>query len=258
MTSTTPSDSVAGPTTKRPLEQMAGLVALATPCWAGEAEIVRTYLAQWRTPERDLHWLKAQAYKETFHVRILPPDLQEEAWRTGGVANHPDGPYKAAQVAEEMSHFRLLADLAAELAGGPIAFEDLPALPEDERLQLLREPHRTGNALERAVVDFTEGGGGAMYVVLSRLDGDDFERRVARAFRIIYRDELLHGPAQIHEVARLAQGPDDWRLAAEIVSKVARQRLNMRNEMFSFPLGAARLDQIAAGEIEPWPMPVAL
>jgi len=30
----------------------------------------------------------------------------------------------------------------------------------------------------------------------------------------------------------------------------------MRNEMFGFPLSAARLDAIVAGGIAPWPMPV--
>jgi hypothetical protein len=32
----------------------------------------------------------------------------------------------------------------------------------------------------------------------------------------------------------------------------------MRNEMFSFPLTDGRLDEIASGRIEPWPLPLAL
>ena len=238
-------------------EQMAHLVDLATPGWAGEAEIVRTYWQMLRTRDRDVLWIGAQAYKETWHLRVLPEALQQEAWETGRVVHHPAGPEEAAKVAVEMTHFRMMAELAAELAGRPIGLDDLPRLAEEEKLQELRAPHRAGSALERAVVDFTEGGGGSMYHFLSRLDGDELERKIARVFRIVHRDEVFHGPAQIHAIGRLAEGPEDWQLAAEIVRKTARQRLRMRNEMFSFPLSEARLEEIADGKIEPWPMPVA-
>ncbi len=53
-------------------------------------------------------------------------------------------------------------------------------------------------------------------------------------------------------------GPRTGRGAQSIVRQVCRQRLSMRNEMFSAPLSEARLDEIAAGKIEPWPMPIAL
>ena len=97
-----------------------------------------------------------------------------------------------------------------------------------------------------------------MYRVLADLEGGDFERRIAVSFREIYADEISHGPAQIHEVSRLAREAADWALAMEIVRKVGRQRLRMRNEMFSFPLGDDRLEEIAVGKIEPWPVSVAL
>jgi hypothetical protein len=94
-----------------------------------------------------------------------------------------------------------------------------------------------------------------MYRVLSELRGGALERRIARNFRIIYRDELLHGPAQIHAIERLAGGEDDWKTAIEIVRKVGRQRLRMRNEMFSFPVDIAQLDEMAAPAAAAWPGP---
>src|SRR5947209_4064073 len=47
------------------LAQIRGLIETATPLWAGEAEVVRSY---WRSPKRtrdtDLAWLARQCFKE--------------------------------------------------------------------------------------------------------------------------------------------------------------------------------------------------
>lgn len=243
---------------KNAREGMIDLVELAAPFWAGEAEIVRMYLAGPRTMERGLRWLKAQAFKETRHLRILPQPVQDAYWRTGSVQHHPHGAEAGAKLAEEMKHFRLIADLIEDLAGGPPGIADLLELPEETTLQNLRQPYREGTALERCIVDFTEGGGGAMYWVLARVEGRDFERRTASAFRLIYDDEVLHGPGQIHTIGRLAKRAADWDHATDIVGRVCAQRLHMRNEMFSWPVPIERIAAIGAGHIDPWPMPVAV
>lgn len=230
---------------------------MVAPMWAGEAEIVRAYFVRPRTTEMDLRWLRAQAFKEAIDMRALPAYLHEECWQTGTVRNHPQGSAAAAKLAEEMKHFRLVASLIEWLTGKPVAIADLLELPEDTKLQDLREPYRHGDELERAVVDFTEGGGGAMYSALVRLDHGEFERRTAHAFKIILDDEIQHGPAQIRVIARLARSDADWEHVIDIVQRVGQQRLHMRNEMFSFPLTADRIEAIAAGNIEPWPMPIA-
>jgi hypothetical protein len=237
---------------------MQHLVDVAAPFWAGEAAIVRAYLARPRTVADELHWLRAQAYKETRHLRDLPRPLREEYFATGRVAVHPDGPEAARKFREEMGHFRLLTDLIAGLTGTPVVLADLAPLAEDVKLQALRAPYRKGSALDQAIVDFTEGGGCAMYAVLSELDGGDFERHTAAAFRIIYKDEAIHGPTEIHTIAKLAAAPEDWERAERIVAAIGLQRLHMRNEMFLRPLSEARIAAIAAGDIEPWPMPVPL
>lgn len=238
---------------------MLDLFAAASPCWAGEAEIVERYFDTHRTRPGDIHWLTAQTTKETQDFRELPPAWQEEYRRTGGLGSHPHAAAPLARFLSEMRHVRLLAALVSELTGAPLDFSNLRPLPEDATLQALRHAHRaTGGALGNAVMDFCEGGGGAMYVALSRIDGGPFERRIASAFATIYRDEIGHGPMQIHAVARLARCDEDWRRAAVMVREVGAQRLLMRNEMFGHPLDPARLAEILAGEIEPWPLPVAI
>ncbi|HXQ20060.1 MAG TPA: hypothetical protein VN812_00195 [Candidatus Acidoferrales bacterium] len=239
-------------------ERMIELVNLAAPFWAGEAEIVRSYLTRPRTSDTDLRWLKAQAFKETRHLRILPRRVQDEYWRTGTVRNHPQGSEAGAKLAEEMKHFRLIAELIEFLTVTPVGMTDLLELPEETALQDLRQPYRGGTNFERCIVDFTEGGGGAMYWVLARVEGGDFERRTASAFRLIYDDEVLHGPGQIHTIGRLANSAADWEHAEDIVARVCAQRLRMRNEMFSWPVSVERIAAIGAGNIDPWPMPVAV
>jgi hypothetical protein len=239
--------------------QMRALFAAVAPLWAGEAEIVESYFRQHRTPAGDVAWLTAQAAKECYDFRALPPALQDEYVRTGRLVGHPDGPAAAERFAVEMTHVRLLTDLLRELCGAPVDIRTLRPLPEDDRLFALRDRHRARHgALADAAVEFTEGGGGAMYLALSRQSGGAFERKLAAAFATIYADELHHGPMQIHAIARCARNGADWDAATAIVCEVSRQRLRMRNEMFGWPLSAARIAAIGDGAIEPWPMPIAV
>lgn len=239
--------------------QMQAVFAAATPWWAGEAEVVRTYLARGRTRAGDLAWLRAQTAKESQDLRDLPAPLRAAAAREGRLDAHPDGAAGLARFAVELAHARLLAALVTELSGAPVDLLALAPLPEDQRLYDLRRALRVpGDALAAAAVDFTEGGGGAMYTVLAGLDGDALDRRIAAAFATIARDELAHGPLQIHAIARAARTPADWARAVAIVRDIGRQRLRMRNEMFGHPLAAARLAAIDAGQIAPWPVPIPL
>lgn len=240
-------------------QHMAAVITAAAPYWAGEAEVVQTYFSRPRTRDQDLFWLKAQAYKEARPFRDLPKNLQEEFLQTGVVQNHPDGAEAAQRMAQETRHFWLLADLIKDFFGVTVALTDAMPLPEDRKLQELRAVSRTqGGGLERAAVAFTEGGGGAMFEVLSRLDGGEFERKIASVFRIIADEEIPHGPLEIHSIARHARSESDWQRARAIVRDLSRQRLLMRNEMFGYPLNPARLREIDKGKIQPWKMPIPL
>lgn len=240
------------PTTEQSLLR---LVEVAAPFWAGEAEIVRTYLDGPRTIASDLRWLYAQAYKEAFVYLSLPPTVRRHFRESGQVLDPGGDGTAAARVVVELAHFRLLAEIIAAL-WAPVRMEDLVQLPADRNMQRLRATLADAHgALGRAVVAFTEGGGGAMYAVLSTLDGGPIDRRIGAAFAIIHRDEMLHGPAQVHAIAPHAAAAGDWDLAADLIRAISAQRLLMRNEMFGHPVSASRLEAIARGEIEPWPIP---
>jgi hypothetical protein len=234
--------------------RMGRVRAVAAPYWAGEAEIIRTYFRGPRTRAQDLFWLRAQAYKEARPFRDLPEDARAGFLRTGAVRNLPGGSESAQRIAEETRHFRLLAALVADCFGVTIALTDDLRLPEDRKLQEMRAAARVrGGELGRAAVAFTEGGGGAMFQVLSQLDGGEFERKVASVFKIIAAEETFHGPAEIFAIARHAESEADWGRARTVIRDISRQRVLMRNEMFGHPLGPARIAEILAGNIQPWP-----
>jgi hypothetical protein len=237
---------------------MRALAAAVTPYWAGEAEIARVYFSRPRTLAQDLYWLTAQARKEMLPLNELPDDLIEELWATGSITRHPCGDRAAEHTIQEFRHFRLLADLVCELSGTRLTLADFTQLPEDEKLQSMRARYRRCGPLACAAVAFTEGGGGALYRVVSQLDGGRLERRLAEIFSIIHAEEIEHGPMEIYSIALHAVSATDWETATAIVCDLSRQRLLMRNEMFGYPLSTGRLTEIGAGLIDPWEMPIAL
>ncbi|MGE0684430.1 MAG: hypothetical protein AB7P69_26430 [Candidatus Binatia bacterium] len=240
-------------------ERINSIIVVAAPYWAGEAEVVRTYFSRPRSQAQDLFWLRAQAYKEARPFRDLPKDLQVEFLRTGATRDNPHTAETAQRIIEETRHFWLLADLIANLFGVTVSLTDTMALPEDRTLQELRAAFKVqGGELERAAVVFTEGGGGAMFHVLSCLDGGKLEQEIASVFKIIAAEEVPHGAMEIHAVARCAKSEADWERVRMIVHTISRQRLLMRNEMFGFPLSVARLQEVDAGQIQPWSVSVAL
>lgn len=240
-------------------QSMAAVIAAAAPYWAGEAEVVRTYFTRGRTRALDLSWLRAQAYKEARPFRDLAKNLQEEFLQTGAVRHHPDGAEAAQHMVQETRHFRLLADLLSACFGVTVTLGDTLHLPEDRKLQELRTAYKSnGGLLDRAAVAFTEGGGGAMFQVLSQLEGGELERKIAAVFKIIAQEEIPHGPMEIHALAHHAKSEEDWERARTIVHVISRQRLLMRNEMFGFPLDPIRMHEIDQGQIQPWSMPISL
>jgi hypothetical protein len=240
-------------------QEMAAVVAEAAPYWAGEAEVVRTYFHRPRTQTQDLFWLRAQAYKEARPFRDLPKERQEEFLHTGTVRTSLHGPDTVQRIAQETGHFRLLADLIADCFGVTVNLTDEVLLPQDRKLQELRAAFRAqGGKLEQAAVAFTEGGGGAMFQVLSHIEGGELEHKIAAVFTVIAREEIPHGPMEIHALARHADSEKDWKRARTVVRIISRQRLLMRNEMFGFPLDSARIHEIDEGRIQPWPLPIAL
>ena len=89
-----------------------------------------------------------------------------------------------------------------------------------------------------------------LFYAASVLDGDDFDRRIARAFKVVLADERGHGPANVFKVNKVIRSEQDLEGASEMLRARALQRLRMRNEQFSPPLPAERLEAIMDGDID--------
>jgi hypothetical protein len=104
-----------------------------------------------------------------------------------------------------------------------------------------REIRRRNESLERAAITLTEGGGGALYQVCSKLGKRGIEAEIAKAFREILADEVEHKESGARSLAPLVRTRAAFARAAEIVNAVCIQRLRMRNEQFGFPLSGEAL-----------------
>jgi hypothetical protein len=116
-----------------------------------------------------------------------------------------------------------------------------------------KEIKRHDEELERAAITLTEGGGGALYQVCSKLKKNGVEGKIARVFHEILRDEVGHKDSGARALAALVRTDAAFNRAAEIICQVSRQRLRMRNEQFGFPLSLselASLDRRAQGSIK--------
>ena len=243
----------------RPQQDVQDVIAVVAPYWAGEAEIVSTYFRQSSVWRHDVLWLKVQACKESRPFRELPSFRQEELLRTGTMKEYSEGIAAVVRIGQEVEHFHLIAGLLREFGETPPLLTEAFQLPEDHKLQQLRAIYRAMRSeLVNAAVAFTEGGGGAMFTALGQLDGGEHEQRIATIFRQIATDELAHGPREIYTIGCLAKTENDWQQVKTIVRNISRQRLLMRNEMFSFPLSPSRIQDIDNGKIPPWQFPIPL
>src|SRR5919106_4677935 len=188
------------------------LTRLAAAYRDAEAEVVRAFFKKPRTKKEHLHWLKAQGFKEYSAIKpiidaltVLYPNIDR------GVGRH-DYTELTKKLADETKHARLVMDLLQEISGAKITPRELTWLPEDRKLAKVRAKYSKGFAgllhgatnvtakemrrkdeqLERAAITLTEGGGGALYLVCSRLKKRGIEERIARAFHVILRDEVEH------------------------------------------------------------------
>jgi hypothetical protein len=237
------------------------LCSLAERYRRAEAEIIKRYFATPRNRKQHVYWLKAQAFKEYSAIKPLLKILATFYPHLDGEVDRHEFEEIAEKLAEETKHARLVMDLLEELGEKKLRLGDLPWLPADKKLARVRarysktfaallhgsktpsekEMRRRDEGLERAAVTITEGGGGALYEVCVRLKKGAMERKIAAAFREIYRDEVDHKNAGARNLARLVCSRADFERAAEIIRRVSSQRLRMRNEQFGFPFKEEKL-----------------
>lgn len=243
------------------------LKRLAEKCRSAEAEVVRAYFRKPRAPKEHSRWLKAQAFKEYSAIKPLIEMLARLHFQLDQGVDRHDYEEIAEKLAEETKHARLIMDLLEEMGGKKLKRRDLPWLPEDRKLARVRarysrtyagllhgservsnkEMRRRDEELERAAITLTEGGGGALYSVCSRLRRGKFEKKIAAAFREIHKDEVEHKDAGAKRLQSLVRSRKEYARAAEIIRVVSSQRLRMRNEQFDFPLSERQIRELERG-----------
>jgi hypothetical protein len=227
----------------------------------GERAVIAAFFAKPRTPSEHVPWLKAQGFKEYSAIKPILDALAALYPKIGnGVDRHAYAEL-TEKLADETRHARLVMDLLEEISLTPVQPEDLTWLPEDRRLAKVRakysrsyatllhgsgkvrakEMRRQGEELERAAITLTEGGGGALYLVCSKLRKSGIERKIASAFHEILIDEVDHKDSGGDALAKLVNNARAFRRAARIIIEVSKQRLRMRNEQFGFPITRAEL-----------------
>lgn len=248
---------------------LATLVDAVAPLFAGEAEVFRVYW-DWprRSRESDKLWILRQARKEVWDTPLGDPrglfvgpleDLLAALPRIdvdiprAAVLDRLEGLY------EEFSHYCAFADAydalcdAGEQTLSPALLRDVPDWPENQALRArrvaIRERH--GAIGERACF-FTEGGYCTMFSEGMRLAGrggaDDL---IARACAKVYDDEFGHMLRGIVGLDAETLSPAEWTLLTDLSVELQSLRIPMRNGQLGYPLSAARIAEIHAGQIEP-------
>jgi hypothetical protein len=240
------------------LTRLAGAYARA------EREVVAAFFKKPRKPADHLRWLKAQGFKEYSAIKpildalaVLYPKIDK------GVDRHEYAEL-TEKLADETKHARLVMDIIQEISGKKTGPQDLTWLPEDRKLAKVRARYsksfatllhgsgrvsakdisRRDEALERAAITLTEGGGGALYQICTKLNRTATERKIARVFREILRDEVEHKDAGGISLASLVTADKTFLKTAHIISEVSGQRLRMRNEQFGHPLDQEALSSL--------------
>lgn len=237
------------------------LTRLANAYAKAEAEVIAAFFNKPRQPKNHLRWLKAQGFKEHSAIKpILAALTALHPKIDNGVTRH-DYAELTEKLADETKHARLVLDLIEEISGKKTGPRDLTWLPEDRKLAKVRarysksyatllhgsgkvsskEIKRRDEELERAAITLTEGGGGALYLVCSKLKKRGIEGKIVRVFHEILLDEVEHKDSGARALGGQIKTAADCRRAAAIIAAVCGQRLRMRNEQFGFPLTKAQL-----------------
>ena len=245
-------------------EASQNLSELAARYWAGEAEIVSAFFSQPRSREEHIRWLRLQCNKEMYGSGLLSnPEgiifglverLRESLPLLDTQVDRSEFRRTAQVLFEEFSHYCLFADILEEVTGSKLSPQDLAGyqLSEDRKLQEVRQHYRqTEGALGECAIAFTEGGRSAIFYVGMQLQGDPLLDKVAAACTRVFQDELDHQEHGARGLEQVARTEEDWEKVRRMVEDICQQRLRMRNEMFDFPVPAARLQEIAEGKIEP-------
>jgi len=242
-------------------EYVKRLTRLAKAYAAAERQVIAAFFQKPRKPTDHLRWLKAQGFKEYSAIKPILDALTALYPKIDRGIDRRDYAELTEKLADETKHARLVMDLLQEIGGKKTSPRDLTWLPQDRKLAKVRarysksystllhgsgkvsakEIKRRDEDLERAAITLTEGGGGALYSVCSKLKKTGLEAKIARAFHEILLDEVEHKDSGGRALSGQINNDGDFQRAAGIIAAVSGQRLRMRNEQFGFPLNKLQL-----------------
>lgn len=247
------------------------IAELVGKCAAAEAEIVTTYFGKPRLRESYIVYMKHQTARELSRVFQLGNRVAAKLPGLGTTTDRLDFQEDVQKLLDETIHFNLSFDILAWLLGEEPSiaklrdydiFDPNPEAPfnrENVKLAKLYRELRSELASETApwvslVLDegLLEGGGCGYFYTASRLDGGEFETRVAEMMKVVVKDEVRHGPEQLAKLRDMPLTEEDLERLKGLMRRHAEARVRFRNEEFSYVLGEERLREIIEeGKIEP-------
>jgi len=225
--------------------------------WGGHYEVVSTFFSQPRPQEQLVAWLDVQLYKE---IHVVPPKAQaliDMYDKLDTEVERSEYEAEAYEMADEIQHYRLLADIRELVTGKRLKATEAKATPEQVKLEGVRHRYEKSAPLVKEVGGFSPGGGVAFAAAGSVINGGPVERLLAQAFKVIYQQELAHYNQRRSIFDRLARkaGPSEHQQALQYARELARQHFILRNESFSYPLNPERVAEIDAGKVRPYTPP---
>jgi hypothetical protein len=228
------------------------LISVAYPYWEAEAEIVRRFFKKRPSKEDHVFWLKAQLWKELHPVDGYFSGLHRELAHLVDLFPRVDKDitrhhyhFLLQQLVEEFNHYLVQADILEYLLARAISPEDTIQLPEEKKLQEIRRRYTySGSEVDKAAVLVTEGGGCRMFREGKKIKGGPFERKIAKAMNVIYRDEKDHVQEAVKDAAKLIKNQIDLKRMKKAIREISLQRVYMRNEMFRKPLTEEELKRL--------------
>ena len=209
--------------------------------WGGIKELIEQYFSKPRPMEQDVYWLKVTMYKEIKAVPKILPVLREQYFKLDRDLDRHLYEGMAYELADEVKHYRLLADTLEWLTGEKAYADRCSASPEQTKLVELRK--NLVNDL-RLAPHLNVAHETVFASVMKNISGGALEKRIAKAYRHVFTDEVNHYKLGWKELK--ASHLDNEQLERVITAnkQVARQYLVMRNELFGNVLSQKRLEEI--------------
>lgn len=225
--------------------------------WGGHYEVVKTFFGEPRPREQLIAWLELQLYKEIHVVPVKAREILEMYERLDVEVERAEFEAECYELADEVQHYRLLADVLELLTGERRPALDYKATPEQLELEAVRRKYAASGSFVRSVGGFAPGGGTAFAAAGCMIDGGPVQRELAVAFEVIYRQELQHYNKNRFVFDRLARtaAPSELDEGLRYARELARQHFLLRNASFGYPLSGQRIAEIEGGQVTPYVPP---